>query len=64
MTARTLHILKSAPDDTVAGLIEALSGREGATVVSLYEDEISGTVADWSRLVDDIFSYERVICWW
>lgn len=61
---RLLHILKSDPDETVVGLIEALSGAEGATVVSLYPDQISGSATDWSRLVRDIFAYDRVICWW
>ncbi len=33
-------------------------------VVSLYQDEISGTGVNWSRLVEDIFAYDRIICWW
>lgn len=60
---KVLHILKSAPDDTVIRVIEALSGEEGVAVVNLYEDEISGTTTNWHRLVDDIFNYDQVICW-
>jgi len=63
-TATVLHILKSEPDETVAGLIEAQSQEEGAAVVSLYQDQISGFSVNWSRLVDDIFNFDRVICWW
>ena len=59
-----LHILKSEPDKTVAELIEASSLEETVAVVGLYQDEITGSVVNWCRLVDDIFSYDRVICWW
>lgn len=59
-----LHILKSRPDDTVAQLVEVLSKENGARVVCLYLDEISGTPVDWDRLVEDIFACDRVICWW
>jgi hypothetical protein len=55
--------LRSEPDETVIRIIEALSGEESAAVVNLYEDEISGTTANWLRLVDDIFDYDQVICW-
>jgi hypothetical protein len=61
---KVLHILKSKPDEAVANAIEALSGEEGAAVVSLYNDEISGATTNWHRLVDDIFEYDQVICWW
>ena len=60
---RVLHILRSEPDETVIRIIEALSGEESAAVVNLYEDKISGTTANWLRLVDDIFDYDQVICW-
>ena len=59
----TLHILKTEPDDAVANLIEALSVNDGAVVVNLYRDEISGVEADWQQLVADIFKSDRVICW-
>lgn len=61
---KVLHILKSEPDETVADVIDTLSGEEGAAVVSLYRDEISGAAINWLRLVEDIFAYEQVICWW
>jgi hypothetical protein len=61
---KVLHILKSEPDETIAKVIEAQSVEGEVAVVSLYRDEISGNVVDWSRLVEDIFAYDRVICWW
>lgn len=62
--AKILHILKCKPDETVAELIEALGAEDEIAVVSLYQDEISGTAVNWTRLVEDIFGYDRVICWW
>ena len=62
--SKILHILKSEPDETVAGVIEAQSLDGDVAVVSLYRDEITGQSVDWSRLVEDIFAYDRVICWW
>jgi len=62
--AKVLHILKSEPDETITRVIEAQSVKEEVAVVSLYRDEISGNAVDWSRLVEDIFAYDRVICWW
>ena len=60
----TLHILKTEPDDLVAELIDTLSGRDGAMVVNLYEDEIWDSQVDWDRLAADIFKADRVISWW
>ena len=62
--AKVLHILKSEPDETITRVIEAQSVKAEVAVVSLYRDEISGNAVDWSRLVEDIFAYDRVICWW
>lgn len=62
--AKVLHILKSEPDEAVAGLIQAQAVEGEVAVVSLYKDEISGAGVNWARLVEDIFAYDRVICWW
>ena len=62
--AKVLHILKSEPDETVSRVIAAQSFEEEVAVVSLYRDEITGHAVNWSRLVEDIFTYDRVICWW
>ena len=62
--AKVLHILKSEPDETVSRVIADQSLKEEVAVVSLYRDEITGHAVNWSRLVEDIFTYDRVICWW
>ena len=62
--AKILHILKCKPDEIEAELIEALANEDESAVVSLYQDEISGAAVNWSRLVEDIFGYDRIICWW
>ena len=54
-----LHILKSEPDDTMAKMIDIISRDKFASVFVLY-----GSHVDWKALVDDIFSHDRVICWW
>jgi len=56
---RVLHILKSEPDETVEKLIDAFNDTDDATVKPLFQGDV-----DWSRLVDDIFSHDRVISWW
>ena len=61
---KVLHILKCKPDESVAKLIEASAAEDEIAVVSLYQDEVSGTAVNWSHLVKDIFAYDRVICWW
>ena len=57
---KVLHILRSEPDDAVTVFINALSGDPyTSTRVALYEGAV-----DWEKLVDDIFSHDRVISWW
>jgi hypothetical protein len=56
---KILHILRTAPDETVEKLIHYLSEDAEATVKPLFQGNI-----DWSRLVDDIFSHDKVISWW
>ncbi len=56
---KVLNILRSEPDETVEKLTEELSSVNEASVAVLYEDDV-----DWSALVDDIFAYDKVICWW
>ncbi len=56
---KTLHILRSEPDETVEKLTIVISMEDTASVVMLYEDPVN-----WSALVDEIFENERVICWW
>ena len=56
---KILHIYRSAPDETVAQIVKTSTNGDESKAVELYKEDI-----DWSRLVDDIFSHEKVICWW
>jgi hypothetical protein len=56
---KVLHVLRTEPDDTVETCMEAFSVEEVVNVTALYKDDI-----DWFRMVDDIFSHDKVICWW
>lgn len=56
---KILHIYRSEPDETVKKLVESITNGDESTVIELYQDNI-----DWSRLVDDIFSHQKVISWW
>jgi hypothetical protein len=54
-----LNIVRSAPDDLEKRFIETFSEGEENKVITLYEGDVV-----WSALVDDIFSYDKTICWW
>ena len=56
---KVLNIIRTQPDDMTKKFIEAFSKDEGAKKVVLYEGGV-----DWPGLVDDIFSHEKVVCWW
>ncbi len=56
---KVLHLLRSEPDITVERMIECFCTEEECAVEILYRGDV-----DWSRLIDDIFTYDRVICWW
>lgn len=56
---KILHILRTEPDETVENLMRTSTNDDDSKVTALYKNDI-----DWSRLVDDIFSYDKVICWW
>lgn len=55
---KTLHILKTEPDENTNRLIDILSQGEEANVFRLYEDQ------DYEKLIDLIFEYEKTISWW
>ncbi len=54
-----LYILRSKPDETVESLMKTVSNGDGTKLTRLFEGHV-----DWSKLVDDIFSHDKVICWW
>lgn len=56
---KVLHILRSEPDETVEKLCGLVSKSGESSVMALYEKEV-----DWAALVDEIFSHDKVICWW
>jgi len=56
---KLLHILKSAPDERTRALMDIVSQGEDSTEVNLYDE-----AADYSRLVDLIFEFDKVITWW
>ena len=56
---KILHILREEPDETVKDIVASTTNGDKSKTVELYSGEI-----DWSRLVDDIFSHDKVICWW
>ena len=56
---KVLHIFRSEPDETVRKIVKSTTNGDQSEVTKLYQDNI-----DWFRLVDDIFSHEKVISWW
>ncbi|MFZ0482214.1 MAG: hypothetical protein WAL93_02395 [Desulfobacterales bacterium] len=56
---KLLNIIRTEPDETTKMFIEDFSKDEETKKVVLYEGNI-----DWPALVDDIFSYDKVVCWW
>ncbi len=56
---KVLNIFRSEPDAVVTQLSESVSSGEEAASVALYKDNV-----DWSQLVDDIFSHDKVVSWW
>jgi len=56
---KVLNIVRSAPDDLEKKFIETFAESKENKVITLYEGDV-----DWSALVDDIFSYDKTICWW
>ena len=55
---KVLHIFRSRPDETVDALM-ASSSDQDEKKTALYEADV-----DWDALVDDIFSFDKVISWW
>lgn len=55
----TLHMLRSERDTATKALMRALPEDQTDKIVELYADDI-----DWESVIDDIFSYDNIICWW
>ncbi len=56
---KILYVLKSKPDSIVKKLMDHISKEKEFKCTALYKEKV-----DWSQLVDDIFAYDKVICWW
>ena len=56
---KILHILREEPDATIKDIVAATTNGDQSKTAELYNGDI-----DWSRLVDEIFSHDKVICWW
>jgi hypothetical protein len=56
---KVLQIFRTKPDDIVQNLSELVSMENDASAVLLYQGEV-----DWSKLVDEIFAHDKIICWW
>ncbi len=54
----TLHICRSEPDDQVRDLIKAMTPGE------IRRTDLYGEPIDYDRLVEALFSHDRVISWW
>ncbi len=58
-TMKLLHIFRSKPTKEVSQLTKALSEENETTQFPLYEEAV-----DYNRLVELIFSHDKVISWW
>jgi hypothetical protein len=56
---KILHIYRSRPTAEVLKLSEILSEGNEAESFSLYEGEV-----DYAKLVELIFSHDKVLSWW
>ncbi len=56
---KTLHILRSEPNELVRLFILKMSQGGGNKEVPLYSGQV-----DYDQLVKDIFQNDKVICWW
>jgi hypothetical protein len=56
---KILHILRSERDGNVEKFMDVITDGDESKVQALYNGDIN-----WSALVDDIFSHDKVVCWW
>jgi hypothetical protein len=56
---KILYILRSRPDVTVEKFMKTVTNGDQADVTALYQEDM-----DWSKLVDDIFTHDKIISWW
>jgi hypothetical protein len=56
---KILHIFRSQPTEQVLALVKILSEGDESDRFPLYEGKV-----DYAKLVDDIFSHDKVVSWW
>ena len=56
---KTLHLVKTEPDNNIKALIDIFSEGEEATVFNLYEPQ-----TDYDELLNLIFDHDKIISWW
>ena len=56
---KTLHISKTEPDNNTKVLMDSISQGEETTVFKLYDED-----ADYEKLIDLIFEYDKTVSWW
>jgi hypothetical protein len=56
---KLLHINRSKPTEEITILEKILSEGNESTIFPLYEEKV-----DYDKLVELIFSHDRVISWW
>jgi len=53
---KTLHILKTEPDNNTRELMDSISQGQETTVFKLYDED-----ADYEKLIDLIFEYDKTV---
>jgi hypothetical protein len=56
---KTLHLVKTRPDNNTKTFIDVFSEGKEATVFNLYEPQ-----TDYDELLDLIFEHDKIISWW
>ncbi len=56
---KILHILRSEPDENVEKFMNVITNGDKSKIQALYNGDVN-----WAALVDEIFSHDKVICWW
>jgi len=56
---KTLHILKSEPDDSTRILIDSMSQAEETVLFRMYDEN-----TDYEKLLELIFEYDKTVTWW
>lgn len=59
MKLKIVHLLRSEPDEMVRQLINDVSKNANTSEIVLYAETIN-----YARVVDEIFSSDRLISWW